>query len=168
MVFAADVEKFLLEGIVFVPSLIVCAALTKPRFSWKISLSVLFGLVAAVVGIQAMLLAAGQDTTRVLTLLPLTAYLPAILCLHILSGTGFYRTMAVWTVGITVYFILDLLRKILVSEVGAGSPDRIPCVPFPWEAFSDLRVGESDELAVALFPGADDIPLVLLFFQFRH
>src|SRR5699024_5527355 len=56
-----------------------------------------------------------------LTLLPLTAYLPAILCLHILSGTGFYRTMAVWTVGITVYFILDLLRKILVSEVGAGS-----------------------------------------------
>lgn len=121
MVFAADVEKFLLEGIVFVPSLIVCAALTKPRFSWKISLSVLFGLAAAVVGIQAMLLAAGQDTTRVLTLLPLTAYLPAILCLHILSGTGFYRTMAVWTVGITVYFILDLLRKILVSEVGAGS-----------------------------------------------
>lgn len=121
MVFAADVEKFLLEGIVFVPSLIVCAALTKPRFSWIISLSVLFGLAAAVVGIQAMLLAAGQDTTRVLTLLPLTAYLPAILCLHILSGTGFYRTMAVWTVGITVYFILDLLRKILVSEVGAGS-----------------------------------------------
>lgn len=121
MVFAADVEKFLLEGIVFVPSLIVCAALTKPHFSWKISLSVLFGLAAAVVGIQAMLLAAGQDTTRVLTLLPLTAYLPAILCLHILSGTGFYRTMAVWTVGITVYFILDLLRKILVSEVGAGS-----------------------------------------------
>ena len=121
MVFAADVEKFLLEGIVFVPSLIVCAALTKPRFSWKISLSVLFGLAAAVVGIQAMLLAAGQDTTRVLTLLPLTAYLPAILCLHILSGTGFYRTMAVWTVGITVYFILDLQRKILVSEVGEGS-----------------------------------------------
>lgn len=75
------------------------------------------GLGGTLLGIgllQVALLACGWDKTLVLTLLPLTAYLPAIVCLHILSRSGFFQTVAAWTVGTIVYFVLKTIWKILM------------------------------------------------------
>lgn len=77
----------------------------QPRFSKKASLLIGGVTVLGIVLLQAGLLMSGQDTMLVLTMLPLTAYLPSILCLHILSRSGFFQTMAGWTVGVIVYFL---------------------------------------------------------------
>ena len=115
----AESEKFLLEGIFYLTFILVLCALVQLRFSKKISLIAAGGTIIGVILLQSVLLTSGQAPTLVLTLLPLTAYLPAIVCLHILSRSGFFQTTAIWTTGFTVYFVLKTLWKILMRERNA-------------------------------------------------
>lgn len=114
MLFAAEMEKFIWEGIIFLAFILICGRLVEPRFNKKAALLLSCGVLAGIILLQAGLLLSGQDATLVLTMLPLTAYLPAIICLHIISRAGFFQTMAIWTVGAIVYFILKTLWKILL------------------------------------------------------
>ncbi|HJD24581.1 MAG TPA: GHKL domain-containing protein [Firmicutes bacterium] len=118
MLFGANWEKFLWEGIIFLTYLLICGGLLQPRFSKKTSLLIGGGTVLGIVLLQIGLLMSGQDTMLVLTMLPLTAYLPSILCMHILSRAGFFQTMAGWTVGIIVYFLMKTAGKLLVQSLG--------------------------------------------------
>lgn len=48
-----------------------------------------------------------------LTLLPVTAYVPAIIAVHILSSSNFSQTVSVWSAGVLVSFLLLFLQKLL-------------------------------------------------------
>ena len=119
--FPAEFEKFVWEGIIFLAFALSCACLAEHRGSRAAAAAAGAGALAVVAGIQAALLLAGEDPTLVLTLLPLTAYLPAILALHLISRSGFSQTMAVWTVGIMVSFVLNSTLKILSLAYGRFS-----------------------------------------------
>ena len=127
MPFPVDAEKFLWEGICFLTFLILCGGLAVPRLPRRLSLLAGGGAAAAIVLLQAALLLAGQDASFVLTMLPLTAYLPAVVCLHLLSRSGFFQTMAVWTVGAVAVLVLRLLRKltvrVLAGTAGLSAPE---------------------------------------------
>ena len=84
------------------------------RFSRAAQLWAAGGTLAGILLLQWVLLQSGQDVTLVLTLLPVTAYFPAIICLHILSSSRFFPTAAVWTLGLTACFTTDILRKLLL------------------------------------------------------
>ena len=118
MLFSAEWGKFLWEGIVFLTYVLICAGLMKCRFSKTASLLAGGGTLVGIVLLQAALLLSGRDSTLVLTILPLTAYLPAVICLHILSRSGFFQTMAVWTIASIAYFVLKMLWKILIRYFG--------------------------------------------------
>ena len=119
MLFSAEWEKFIWEGLIFLTYFLICGALTERRFSKTVSLLTAGGTVAVIVSLQTALFLFVQDKTMILTWLPLTAYLPVIVCLHILSRSGFYQTMAIWTLGTVVYFILKVFWKILMHFWGS-------------------------------------------------
>lgn len=114
MLFSAEWEKFIWEGSVFLTFVLICGALIKRRFSKTASLLAAVGTVAGVCLLQTVLLLSGQEPTLVLTMLPITAYLPVVICLHILSCSSFFQTMAAWTMGTVAYFVLKTLWKILI------------------------------------------------------
>ncbi len=121
MLVSAEWEKILWEAIIFITFILICGGLIKCRFSKSASLLSAGGTLLIILLIQTALILSGQDITLMLTMLPLTAYLPAIICLHILSRSSFFQTMSVWTVGAITYFILKILWKILICYFGRFS-----------------------------------------------
>lgn len=116
-----EIENFLWAGMIFCAFYITCCGLLERRFSRR-KTALLGGVLSAgIVLLQAGLLVSGRDPTLVLTLLPLTAYLPVMLGVHILSRFGFFQTAAVWTSGLLVSGILSLLQKLLLRYVVAIS-----------------------------------------------
>lgn len=71
-------EHFVLEGIRFAAFAFVCGCLLSPRWRPRTCALTAAGVLLGNLALQAGLLLAGQDGTLVLTLLPLTAYLPAV------------------------------------------------------------------------------------------
>ena len=92
-------EHFVLEGIRFAAFAFVCGCLLSPRWRPRTCALTAAGVLLGILALQAGLLLAGQDGTLVLTLLPLTAYLPAVAGVHVLSRTGFAQTVPVWSAG---------------------------------------------------------------------
>ena len=108
------VSGIIWDGIIFFTFLFICGSLAELRFSRAAQLWAAGGTLAGILLLQWVLLQSGQDVTLVLTLLPVTAYFPAIICLHILSSSRFFPTAAVWTLGLTACFTTDILRKLLL------------------------------------------------------
>ena len=106
-------EHFLLEAIRFAAFAFACGSLMRFRFSHKAAGLLAAGFLAGILALQAGLLAAGLDETLVLTLLPVTAYVPAILAVHVLSGSNFLQTASVWSAGILVSMALLFLQRLL-------------------------------------------------------
>ena len=106
-------EHFLLEAIKFAAFVFACGSLMRFRFNSKIAGLAAAGALLAILVLQAGLLLAGLDETLVLTLLPVTAYLPAILAVHGLSGSGFLPTVSVWSAGVLLSFSLLFLQRLV-------------------------------------------------------
>ena len=106
-------EHFLLEAIKFAAFVFACGSLMRFRFNSKITGLAAAGALLAILVLQAGLLLAGLDETLVLTLLPVTAYLPAILAVHGLSGSGFLPTVSVWSAGVLLSFSLLFLQRLV-------------------------------------------------------
>ena len=106
-------EHFLLEGIKFAAFVFVCGCLMRFRFRSRVTGLAAAGALLAILALQAGLLLAGLDATLVLTLLPVTAYLPAILAVHLLSGSGFLPTGSVWSAGVLLSFTLLFLQRLV-------------------------------------------------------
>lgn len=85
----------------------------KSRCSRKAGLCALGGIAGGVILLQAVLLFLGQDVTLVLTLLPVTAYLPLFVGLYFLTGFRIFQTASVWAMGYFAVLILKGLKKIL-------------------------------------------------------
>lgn len=108
-------EHFVLEGIRFAAFAFVCGCLLSPRWRPRTCALTAAGVLLGILALQAGLLLAGQDGTLVLTLLPLTAYLPAVAGVHVLSRTGFAQTVPVWSAGAMISLTLFFLQKLLRS-----------------------------------------------------
>lgn len=107
-----EIQPFLWEGINFIAFSLTCGVLLEGRFSKQGNILVSAGFLLIIGALQAGLFLSGQDQMLILTLLPLTAYLPAVIGLHILSKSDFFQTAAVWTVGILVSCTLTFLQKL--------------------------------------------------------
>ena len=106
-------EHFLLEAIKFAAFVFACGSLMRFRFNSKITGLAAAGALLAILVLQAGLLLAGLGETLVLTLLPVTAYLPVILAVHGLSGSGFLPTVSVWSAGVLLSFSLLFLQRLV-------------------------------------------------------
>ena len=106
-------EHFLVEAVKFAAFAFICGSLMRFRFRGKITGWIAAASLLAILLLQAGLLAAGLDETMVLTLLPVTAYLPAILAVHLLSGSGFLPTVSVWSAGVLLSFTLLFLQRLV-------------------------------------------------------
>ena len=116
-------EHFLLEGIKFAAFAFVCGSLMRFRFQHKTTGLLAAGALLAILALQVGLLLAGLDETMVLTLLPVTAYLPAILAVHLLSGSGFLPTVSVWSAGVLLVGYADSSEEEADGVSGATERD---------------------------------------------
>ena len=88
-------ENVIFELICFAAFVGICAGLLKFRYSTKYNILILTGSIVAVVCIQAAILsAASEPISLLMTLLPITAYLPVIIAVHILAKGGFAAAVA--------------------------------------------------------------------------
>ncbi len=112
-------ETKILEIIIFMSYILVCAALFKSRLSPRVT-ALAFGAAGLViVGVNiAIMLLSTENLTFMLTLLPLTAYLPFSVLLYFLSDCGIFETAAVCSVGTLGVLILKSLHKILTGFIG--------------------------------------------------
>ena len=93
--------------------LLILWALLEPKYSRRITLGAALGFLAVMAAAQAAVFALGKSPELVFTLLPLTFYLPAILCLHLLSGSRFFPTALTWLLALLADHLLAALRKLL-------------------------------------------------------
>lgn len=107
-------ENILFELICFTVFVSVCAGLLASRYSKKRSALVLAAGIAVAAVIQAaILLTAPNAVELALTLLPVTAYLPVIVTVHILAKGGFAAAVAVWSMGLLTPYTLNLFRELI-------------------------------------------------------
>lgn len=114
MIFWQEWGRVLWEVIIFLTYILVCGCLTIRRFSNKRCLAITGGVLAAILLGQFWLFFSCRDIMTVLTLLPVTAYLPSILCLHFISTMSFFQTAAVWMTGLLTYSILKIFLRISI------------------------------------------------------
>lgn len=106
--------NILFELICFAAFISICIGLLKSRWTKKCSILILTGSVVVAVIIQVIILLTVSDSVNlVLTLLPITAYLPAIIAVHILSKGGFSAAVATWSVGLFAPYILNLFQEFI-------------------------------------------------------
>ena len=107
------------EVIIFLSYAAICAGMIELRFSKKTCLFAAGGIFALIAMIQAALFLSGQDVMFLLTMLPITAYLPAAAGLYVLSRYNFQQTTAALAVGILSAFTLKILNTILFWYFGS-------------------------------------------------
>ena len=105
------------EAIIFVSYILICAALFKSRFSRSVTVFACGAAGAVIVGVNTAIMLLSTENLLMLTLLPLTAYLPFSVLLYFLSDGGLFETTAVCAVGTLEVLILKSLRKILTRPI---------------------------------------------------
>lgn len=125
-------ENIIFELICFAAFVSICVGLLRLRFSKKYSALILVGSVAVAAVIQvAILLTASDAEELILTLLPITAYLPIIIAVHVLAKGGFASAVATWSFGLLAPYILSLFRELMrqmVIKNGMALGDMRPVV----------------------------------------
>lgn len=112
----------LTELAVFFAYILICTALFKMRFSRRITAFCFAaaGIVIAAVNI-AIMFSNADNSSLMLTLLPLTAYLPFSVLLYFLSDNTVFETASVCSVGAFGVLIPESLRKIFTAIIAAGN-----------------------------------------------
>lgn len=112
----------IMELSIFLSYVLICAALFKSRFSRLVTVLVVGAAEIVITGANiAVMLLSMENFTFILTLLPLTAYLPFSVLLYFLSDSGVFETVAVCSVGMLDVLILKSLQKILTDIVHGES-----------------------------------------------
>lgn len=105
------------EVMLYAAFIFVCCMCITSRFTVK-KTAVIF---LTGTGLSAVLTTAvflySHNIALTLGLLSLTAYLPAILILHIVSGNGFFKTVPVWNMGLLVMYLGRLSLKMLMQII---------------------------------------------------
>lgn len=142
--FAVAFLKWLEAAIPPLSFLLILWALLEPKYSRRATIGAAVGFLAAELAAQAAVLLLGDSPELVLTLLPLTLYLPAITGLHLLSKSRFFPTALTWLFALLCDYLLEALQKLLHS------------LPF------SLLGGLSETARAWLFCGALALEAVLL------
>lgn len=109
-------SQLIVETIIFLSYILICAALFKRRFSRLATVLAFSAAGIVIAGVQTAIILLGENTLM-LTLLPLTAYLPFSAVLFFLSDSGVFETAAVCSVGTLGVLILKSLQKILIGYI---------------------------------------------------
>lgn len=112
-----NTEKILTEIIVLSTYVIICIGLTKLKYSKLQRVLAALGVVIFLAAIQAALLLSGKDYLFILTLIPVTVYLPVSAGIYLFSAGGFFQTAAACSVGWWAVFTLKTVRNLLVTGV---------------------------------------------------
>lgn len=108
----------IMETIIFLSYILVCAALFKSRFSRVVTVLAFGAAGIVIVGVNtAIMLSSTENLTLMLTMLPLTAYLPFSALLFFLSDSGIFETTAVCAFGTLEVLILKSLQKVLTGLI---------------------------------------------------
>lgn len=114
------------EAIIFLSFIFVCAALVKSRFSFKKTAGIVLSGAVLSAALTTAVFLVSHDLLLTFRLLSLTAYLPAIIVLHLLSDTEFFKTVSIWCIGLlgmyTVRFSAKMINSLLTNS------------GFPWYA----------------------------------
>lgn len=89
-------------------------SLLESKYSARVTWWTALGFLAAECGVQLALLSWQHSLEFAVTLLPLSFYLPAILCLHLLSKNHFFSTALVWMLALLGSQVLAALRKLMI------------------------------------------------------
>ncbi len=92
--------------------LLILWALLEPRYSQRTTTLAAVGFMVAEFAIQEVILAIGDSPELVFTLLPLTLFLPAIVCLQLLSKNRFLPTVFTWLLAILCHHLLMAMQKL--------------------------------------------------------
>ena len=111
-----NTHLYLQASIPFAVFLYICWILCRRRFSAPVFWLCQGGTLAGVLLLQAILFLSGQDDMLILSLLPVTAYLPVIVSIHFCSGTSFLQTCPVWMIGALSAFSLQFFRRFLILQ----------------------------------------------------
>ena len=95
--------------------LLILWGLLSPKYSRRVTLTVGLGFCAAEGILLSALLLLGCRLEFIIGLLPLIFYLPAILCLHLLSEQRVFCTALAWLLALLCDQSLSLLRKLLLD-----------------------------------------------------
>lgn len=107
-------ENILFELICYTVFFCTCAGLLKSRCSKQRSALVLAGSVAVATVIQVIILSTATNAPElILTQLPLSAYLPVIVAVHILAKGGFAAAVATWGMGLLAPYTMNLFRDLI-------------------------------------------------------
>ncbi len=93
------------EAIIFLTFLFVCTALIKSRFTAGKTTAIVLASAALSAALNITILLVSRDVAFTLGLLPLTAYLPTIIVLHILSDSSFFGTVPTWCMGLFAMYV---------------------------------------------------------------
>lgn len=107
-------ETFLSPILIFLTFFFICAILVEGKFAQKGTILFLITSLIGVFVVHLVLIYNHQDPMFILTILPLTAYVPMIMSIHLLSKAGFFQSIAIWTMGLFANYILTFLQKILI------------------------------------------------------
>ena len=105
--------KWLEAAVPSLAFLLILWILLEPKYSRCLTLNAALGFLAAEAAVQGLVFTLGKSPELVMTLLPLTFYLPAIVCLHLLSGGRFFPTALTWLLALLADHLLAALRKLL-------------------------------------------------------
>lgn len=120
-----DCSQLVWEGIRLFTFLLVCGLLMEDRLPGQIAWASKAGFLAAELAVQAGVLLLGGSCALTLSLLAATAYVPAIVYLHILSRNGFIQTYTVWVAGLLAALTLSCLHRVVAVVAG-----RMPVGPW--------------------------------------
>lgn len=110
-----ETTNVIIEAVIFLTYILICGGLIRVKYS-KSSVLAAAGILLVVAGIQTIIIASGKDMSFVLTMLPLTAYLPVSLGMYLLLEKKLFRMAAVWTIGCWSAFTLRIFKKILMNR----------------------------------------------------
>ncbi len=106
-------------------------ALLEPKTPRRTAAIAAVGFLAAEAAVQTAVFLLDHSPERVFTLFPLTLYLPAIVCLHLLSRDPFLPTALVWLLALLCEHLLQALQKLLAFLAASWSgpaQDLIPAI----------------------------------------
>lgn len=104
-------------AIPFFTFLLTCASLLESRFTKRVTILITLVFLTGIISLQVGGYLYSKEIMLVLTMLPLTAYLPVIICVYILSKSGFFQTSSIWTIAILVSSNLEFFRKAMIKGV---------------------------------------------------
>lgn len=110
------------ETVIFLSYILICTVLSKSRFSPRVTVLAFVAAGSVIIGVNfAIMMSGSEKAALILTLLPITAYLPFSVLLYFLSDSGIFETATACAVGTLGVLVLKSLNKILAGFINVNN-----------------------------------------------